>query len=336
MTRIIKRLIDLTTATFVLILCAGDGLGNPDDSGPSRVFPTDRPRVQDKALHAICRSARRVRSGAWRGRPVRGCWPYHRTLPAPQCCQGPDRNIVHPIVRRHVETQPAVGASRVRFVEQADRRAEASSQRSRNLIGMGTPMLVGIMTIPYLIRSLGTDRFGVLTLAWSLIGYFSLFDFGLGRTLTQAVAERLGTGREQDVPVVLWTALTLMIVLGLVGLLAGAMLTPWIVRRVLRIPTSLEAETITAFLILALSVPATIATSGLRGALEAYHRFGLTSGLRAAMGIFTFLAPACLTLLAEPRGHRRRVTRGASGRLGRPRRGLSGFHDRGGWTEASA
>lgn len=160
-----------------------------------------------------------------------------------------------------------------------------------NLIGMGAPMLVGIMTIPYLIRSLGTDRFGVLTLAWSLIGYFSLFDFGLGRTLTQAVAERLGTGREQDIPVVLWTALTLMIISGLVGSLAGAMLTPWIVRRVLRIPTSLEVETITAFLILALSVPATIATSGLRGALEAYDRFGVTSRLMAAMGIFTFLAP---------------------------------------------
>ena len=160
-----------------------------------------------------------------------------------------------------------------------------------NLIGMGAPMLVGVMTIPYLIRSLGTDRFGVLTLAWSLIGYFSLFDFGLGRTLTQAVAERLGTGREQDVPVVLWTGLMLMIALGLVGLLAGVMLTPWIVRRVLRVPNSLIAETITAFLILALSVPATTTTTGLRGALEAYHRFGVTSGLRAAMGIFTFLAP---------------------------------------------
>jgi O-antigen/teichoic acid export membrane protein len=147
------------------------------------------------------------------------------------------------------------------------------------------------MTIPYLIRSLGTDRFGVLTLAWSLIGYFSLFDFGLGRTLTQVVAEKLGTGREQDVPVVLWTGLMLLIALGLVGLLAGAMLTPWIVQRVLRIPTSLVPETITAFLILALSVPATITTTGLRGALEAYHRFGVTSGLRAAMGIFTFLAP---------------------------------------------
>ena len=198
---------------------------------------------------------------------------------------------------------------------------------------MGAPMLVGIMTIPYLIRSLGTDRFGVLTLAWSLIGYFSLFDFGLGRTLTQAVAERLGTGREQDVPVVLWTALTLMIVLGLVGLLAGAMLTPWIVRRVLRIPTSLEAETITAFLILALSVPATITTTGLRGALEAYHRFGVTSGLRAAMGIFTFLAPVLVIPFSRSLVcHRRRVACGASSRPGRPRRGLPRLHDRGGST----
>src|SRR5437667_4284659 len=83
-----------------------------------------------------------------------------------------------------------------------------------NLLGSGAPMLLAVFCIPILIRGLGTDRFGVLTLAWALIGYASLFDLGLGRALTQLVAQKLGTGDEREVPQVVWTSLLLMLALG--------------------------------------------------------------------------------------------------------------------------
>src|SRR5438876_3369213 len=57
-----------------------------------------------------------------------------------------------------------------------------------NLLGSGAPMLLAVFCIPILIRGLGTDRFGVLTLAWALIGYASLFDLRLRRALTPLVA----------------------------------------------------------------------------------------------------------------------------------------------------
>ena len=69
-----------------------------------------------------------------------------------------------------------------------------------NLLGQGVPLLVALLTIPHLIQGLGIDRFGVLSLAWMVIGYFSLFDMGLGRALTKLVAEKLGTGQTQDIP----------------------------------------------------------------------------------------------------------------------------------------
>ena len=53
-----------------------------------------------------------------------------------------------------------------------------------NLLGQVLPMVVGVVAIPPLVHSLGVDRFGVLSLAWIIIGYFSLFDLGMGRALT--------------------------------------------------------------------------------------------------------------------------------------------------------
>src|SRR6185295_477413 len=63
-----------------------------------------------------------------------------------------------------------------------------------NLVGWVLPALVALVAVPILVRGLGDARFGVLALAWTAIGYFSLFDLGIGRALTHAVADRIGGG----------------------------------------------------------------------------------------------------------------------------------------------
>jgi O-antigen/teichoic acid export membrane protein len=160
-----------------------------------------------------------------------------------------------------------------------------------NLLGNGAPMLVAVVCIPLLIRSLGKDRFGVLTLAWALIGYASLFDLGLGRALTQVVAHKLGTGNEEEIPSLAWTSLILMLALGVVGSAVVLVSSPWLVARGLRVNSLLLQETVLSFRLLGLSVPFVITTAGLRGLLEAHQRFRLISALRIPMGIFTFAGP---------------------------------------------
>lgn len=138
-----------------------------------------------------------------------------------------------------------------------------------NLLGTGAPLLVAIVTIPFLIAHLGTARFGVLTLAWMVVGYFSLFDLGLGRALTKLVAEKLGQDRDDELPALIRTALTLMAIFGVLGGCVVASLSPWLVIAVLKIPLELQPETLIAFYILAASIPIVIGTKGLRGILEA-------------------------------------------------------------------
>jgi len=168
-----------------------------------------------------------------------------------------------------------------------------------NLVGQAVPLVVAIFAIPLLIKGLGTDRFGVLTLAWVVIGYFSVFDLGLGRALTQLVAKKLGAGQEGEIPALAWTNLILVLIIGLVGTLALSLLSPWLVKGALKIPKGLQPEALNAFYLLALSIPVVTSTAGLRGLLEAYQRFDLTNLVRIPLGIFTFLGP----LLILPFSH---------------------------------
>jgi len=160
-----------------------------------------------------------------------------------------------------------------------------------NLIGNGAPMFVAVFSIPILIHGLGKDRFGVLALAWALIGYASLFDLGLGRALTQLVARKMGAGEDHEVPTLVWTSLLLMLLLGLAGTLVAVLLSPWLVHRALNVPAALQRETLQSFYLLGLSIPMVISTAGLRGLLEAHQKFGLINTLRIPLGIYSFASP---------------------------------------------
>jgi len=141
------------------------------------------------------------------------------------------------------------------------------------------------------VHALGTERFGNLTLVWMLIGYLSLFDLGLGRALTNLIAQKLGAGEERSLPPLIWTANILMIAFGIAGALLLAGLSRWLVYSVLKIPAGLQKETLQSLYILSLSLPAVISTTGFRGMLEAYQRFDVANAIRIPMGIFSFAAP---------------------------------------------
>ncbi len=160
-----------------------------------------------------------------------------------------------------------------------------------NLFGTGFPLLVGIFVIPVLIDALGIARFGILSLAWVVVGYFSFFDLGLGRAMTQLIAKKLGNGESSEIPSIVRSGMALMAILGICGGLVVAALSPWLVGDKLSVPVNLRSETLNSFFILAVSIPIVIITTGLRGILEGYHRFDVVNMVRAPLGALTYLGP---------------------------------------------
>ena len=160
-------------------------------------------------------------------------------------------------------------------------------------------MAVAVIALPPLIHHMGIDRFGILSLAWIIVGYFSLFDLGLGRALTKLIADKLGAQDHQSIPSTVWTAL-LLLLLGTAGGLIAAAISPWLIHRVLKVPVELQGETLSALYLLAGTINIVTVSCGLRGVLEAQQRFRILNLIRIPTSIFSFVGP----LLVLPFSHR--------------------------------
>ncbi len=160
-----------------------------------------------------------------------------------------------------------------------------------NLLGYGIPLIFALVIIPFLIKGLGTEKFGILSLAWVVIGYFSFFDFGIGRALTKIVAEKIGANKTDEISGLFWTSFFLMLVISFLGTIILFFFTPSLVHNFIKISKPLQSETLKTFYLLALSIPIVTTTTGLRGVLEAYQRFGIINIIRTLLGLSMFFVP---------------------------------------------
>jgi O-antigen/teichoic acid export membrane protein len=153
-------------------------------------------------------------------------------------------------------------------------------------------MVVAIATVPITVRALGVERFGILALAWIVLGYFSLFDLGLGRATTRFAAEALSLGQTDRFARLMWTSIGIQAGLGLVGAAVLLGIAPFIVTHVLNIPPDLVNEAHLCFMVLAAAVPITLVMAAARGALEAGQRFDLVNLVAAPSTILFSLLSA--------------------------------------------
>lgn len=166
-----------------------------------------------------------------------------------------------------------------------------------NLSGQILPLIAAILVIPFLLKSLGAEGFGLVTIIWTLIGYFSLFDFGLGRALTKFVSMELGQQNRKALPDLIVTAMVLLIFLGITMACLIWLSVPWVVANVLKPKVGDPAEVAFAFHLVALAIPFVVINVGLRAVLEGLLRFDLTNLIRVPFGLFTIVSPVVVVYI---------------------------------------
>jgi O-antigen/teichoic acid export membrane protein len=161
------------------------------------------------------------------------------------------------------------------------------------------PLAVSLVTIPIYISVIGESRYGVLAISWLLLGYFGLFDLGLGRATAQRIA-KLGIERSAERSETFWTALALNFVLGGVGALLMWPLAMYFFGNYFVVEEALRLEILSAIPWLVMAVPIATLSGVLVGTLQGCFRFLELNILSATSSILLQTLPLAIAVVFGP------------------------------------
>ena len=170
---------------------------------------------------------------------------------------------------------------------------------SYNLIGSIIPIALSLLTVPIYLKLVGPDRYGVLAIAWLLLGYFGLFDLGLGRATSFRIAALREAPAEQRADT-FWAALAVNLGMGLIGGAALWLAGSLFFGKFFKVDEALRPEILSAVPLLAASVPIATLTGVLSGALQGREKFLLTNMVSVTSTTLFQLLPLSIAWLMGP------------------------------------
>ncbi|AEV30022.1 membrane protein involved in the export of O-antigen and teichoic acid [Sphaerochaeta pleomorpha str. Grapes] len=136
-------------------------------------------------------------------------------------------------------------------MEKMSRTRQVTINAATNYIRFFFSMIVSFWLIPFIIRSLGQDMYGLWTLSFSLIGFFSLLDFGFGLGVVKWTGESRVTGEYEYRNHMLSTVFFVYVLVALVGMvLLGGF--SFFYAKIFSIPKPLQSTAVAVLLILGL------------------------------------------------------------------------------------
>lgn len=155
-----------------------------------------------------------------------------------------------------------------------------------NLAGSLIPIAVTLITVPLYLHQIGQARYGVLAIVWLILGYFSIFDMGLSRATANLTA-KWRDRKAEDRQSLFWTALSMNALFGLLGGLLFWLLGGFLLEDVIKMPSELRTEVMSALPWIMLAIPILTVAGVLNGTLEGNGRF-LTVNIISVIGSVMF------------------------------------------------
>ncbi len=163
-----------------------------------------------------------------------------------------------------------------------------------NFLSQGWFLILAFVTTPYIIRKLGTDAYGVLSIVGVVLGYFAFLDLGLDRAVIKYVAEYYAKKDFDTIREVIGTALVIYFLMGFIGGTVIASLTAILITKVLKIPSNLINISQFIFYISALGFLINMPLSVFGSIPKALQRFDVVNKIKICFGTLQLLLTVLL------------------------------------------
>jgi O-antigen/teichoic acid export membrane protein len=146
-----------------------------------------------------------------------------------------------------------------------------------NIVGWIIPAIVQLLAVPYIVRNLGYDAYGVWSLVMAVMGYFAFLDMNMLRGGIRYLAEYDGKKDKDSASQVVSFGLMAYMAIGLVGLLIIAACVEPVLLKMLKIPESLNDMARHTLYLAALGFFLLMTQTYLLSIPRALHRFDISN-----------------------------------------------------------
>lgn len=168
-----------------------------------------------------------------------------------------------------------------------------------NLAGSVVPILVSLATVPLYLSHVGLDRYGILALCWLILGYFNVFDFGLGRAASQKIAS-LADADGAERSRIFWTALSLTLGMGLIAMVVFAPVCKIALDMIKVTTPALRREFDDSLVFLVLCLPLGLMNSLFNGVLMGRRQFLKSNLVNTVGSVATAVFPLTTAIVFGP------------------------------------
>ncbi len=165
-----------------------------------------------------------------------------------------------------------------------------------NLSGSALPALVALATVPLMIRGLGLEGFGIVTLITSVIGYFGIFDVNLSAGSIKYLSEHHARQDTRRFTETFWFGIAFYALLGLAGGLLLFAFADTLLERFFNVSTELQNDALLGLQIAAFGFGLLQLQNYLLVVPQALQRYDRSARGEACFGIAANLIAAAVAL----------------------------------------
>lgn len=158
-----------------------------------------------------------------------------------------------------------------------------------NIAGYLIPGLLSIPILGYMARELGIEEFGLFTLILSIVGYASIFDIGITRSVIREIA--IYKHDKQEVIKILSTSTLIIILLGVLAAFLIILFNTQITN-LLKVSANIKEEFNFCLIIMSLSIPSFLVTQVWCSLLEGKEEFLKLNIYKSISSTLVILLPA--------------------------------------------
>ncbi|HZZ01664.1 oligosaccharide flippase family protein [Paraburkholderia sp.] len=141
-----------------------------------------------------------------------------------------------------------------------------------NFAGAIAPTFISLVTVPAYIHLMGVERYGVINLVWTLIGYFSVLDLGTSLA-TENQISKARAAKDDSIECIFWSAWFMNLGTGIVGGLLVYLGAFLYITHGVKIEPAFQHEVMASLPWIAVAVPIANVSWVFAGAINGVERF---------------------------------------------------------------